>query len=97
MLEFFRVDPKTRAAFVAWRARGIVPGDDAGAGSDRTIIFSSHLLGDIERMADHIAVLDYCVLARESPDRAGRRDRDARRKRLARARDLPGLPKTAAD
>lgn len=29
---------------------------------DRTIIFSSHLLADIERMADHIAVLDYSVL-----------------------------------
>ena len=30
--------------------------------ADRTIIFSSHLLADIERMADHIAVLDYSVL-----------------------------------
>jgi ABC-2 type transport system ATP-binding protein len=30
--------------------------------TDRTIIFSSHLLADIERMADHIAVLDYSVL-----------------------------------
>jgi len=30
--------------------------------SDRTIIFSSHLLADIERMADHIAVLDYSVM-----------------------------------
>src|SRR2546423_10173274 len=30
--------------------------------SDRTILFSSHLLSDIERMADHIAVLDYSVL-----------------------------------
>jgi ABC-2 type transport system ATP-binding protein len=30
--------------------------------SDRTIIFSSHLLADIERMADHIAVLDYSIL-----------------------------------
>ncbi|HEX3356613.1 MAG TPA: ABC transporter ATP-binding protein [Tepidisphaeraceae bacterium] len=30
--------------------------------ADRTIIFSSHLLSDIERMADHIAVLDYSVL-----------------------------------
>jgi ABC-2 type transport system ATP-binding protein len=29
---------------------------------DRTIIFSSHLLSDIERMADHIAVLDYSIL-----------------------------------
>ena len=32
--------------------------------ADRTIIFSSHLLADIERMADHIAVLDYSVLRR---------------------------------
>jgi ABC-2 type transport system ATP-binding protein len=30
--------------------------------ADRTILFSSHLLSDIERMADHIAVLDYSVL-----------------------------------
>src|SRR2546421_11528684 len=30
--------------------------------ADRTIIFSSHLLSDIERMADHIAVLDYSIL-----------------------------------
>jgi ABC-2 type transport system ATP-binding protein len=30
--------------------------------SDRTILFSSHLLSDIERMADHIAVLDYSVM-----------------------------------
>lgn len=30
--------------------------------TDRTILFSSHLLADIERMADHIAVLDYSVL-----------------------------------
>jgi len=30
--------------------------------SERTIIFSSHLLADIERMADHIAVLDYSIL-----------------------------------
>jgi len=30
--------------------------------SDRTILFSSHILADIERMADHIAVLDYSIL-----------------------------------
>jgi ABC-2 type transport system ATP-binding protein len=30
--------------------------------TDRTILFSSHLLSDIERMADHIAVLDYSVM-----------------------------------
>jgi len=33
--------------------------------ADRTIIFSSHLLADIERIADHIAVLDYSVLRAE--------------------------------
>src|SRR4029077_12106821 len=33
--------------------------------ADRTIIFSSHLLADIERMADTIAVLDYSVLRAE--------------------------------
>ena len=31
-------------------------------GSDRTILFSSHLLGDVERVADWIAVLDRGVL-----------------------------------
>lgn len=30
--------------------------------SDRTIFFSSHDLSDVERVADHIAVLDYSVL-----------------------------------
>jgi len=30
--------------------------------SDRTILFSSHILADIERMADHIAVVDYSVM-----------------------------------
>jgi ABC-2 type transport system ATP-binding protein len=30
--------------------------------SDRTIFFSSHNLGDVERVADYIAVLDYSVL-----------------------------------
>jgi ABC-2 type transport system ATP-binding protein len=29
---------------------------------DRTILFSSHLLDDVERVADHVAVLDYSVL-----------------------------------
>ncbi len=31
-------------------------------GKDRTILFSSHLLGDVERVADWIAVLDHGVL-----------------------------------
>ena len=30
--------------------------------SDRTIFFSSHFLGDVERVADYLAVLDYSVL-----------------------------------
>jgi len=30
--------------------------------ADRTIFFSSHHLGDVERVADHVAVLDYSVL-----------------------------------
>ena len=29
---------------------------------ERTIFFSSHLLDDVERVADHVAVLDYSVL-----------------------------------
>jgi ABC-2 type transport system ATP-binding protein len=31
-------------------------------GADRTIFFSSHLLDDVERVADHIAILDRSVL-----------------------------------
>ena len=49
----------------AWtRSRGGPAGIDGlcDRKADRTIIFSSHLLADIERMADHIAVLDYSVL-----------------------------------
>lgn len=94
VLEFFRVDPKTRARNMSRGERAglclavtLAPEpdllilDDPAIGldpvarrslleamvlatrkSDRTIIFSSHLLADIERMADHIAVLDYSVL-----------------------------------
>jgi ABC-2 type transport system ATP-binding protein len=94
VLEFFRVDPKTRAKNLSRGERAglclamaLAPEpdllilDDPAIGldpvarrsllesmvyatrkADRTIIFSSHLLADIERMADHIAVLDYSVL-----------------------------------
>lgn len=31
-------------------------------GADRTILFSSHLLDDVERVADHIAIMDRSVL-----------------------------------
>ena len=94
VLEFFRVDPKTRARNMSRGERAglclamtLAPEpdllilDDPAIGldpvarrsllesmvfatrqADRTIIFSSHLLSDIERMADHIAVLDYSVL-----------------------------------
>jgi ABC-2 type transport system ATP-binding protein len=94
VLEFFRVDPNTRARNMSRGERAglclamaLAPEpellilDDPAIGldpvarrsllesmvyatrkSDRTILFSSHLLSDIERMADHIAVLDYSVL-----------------------------------
>lgn len=94
VLEFFRVDPTTRARNLSRGERAglclamaLAPEpdllilDDPAIGldpvarrsllesivhatrkADRTIIFSSHLLADIERMADHIAVLDYSVL-----------------------------------
>lgn len=94
VLEFFRVDPNTRARNMSRGERAglclamtLAPEpdllilDDPAIGldpvarrsllesmvhatrkADRTIIFSSHLLADIERMADHIAVLDYSVL-----------------------------------
>lgn len=97
VLEFFRVDPKTRArnmsrgeraglclAMVLAPEPDLLILDDPAIGldpvarrsllesmvyatrkADRTIIFSSHLLADIERMADHIAVLDYSVLRAE--------------------------------
>ena len=94
VLEFFRVDPKTRAKNLSRGERAglclamaLAPEpdllilDDPAIGldpvarrsllesmvyatrqADRTILFSSHLLADIERMADHIAILDYSVL-----------------------------------
>jgi ABC-2 type transport system ATP-binding protein len=94
VLEFFRVDPKTRARNLSRGERAglclamalapepdLLVLDDPAIGldpvarrsllesmvyatrkADRTIIFSSHLLADIERMADHIAVLDYSIL-----------------------------------
>jgi ABC-2 type transport system ATP-binding protein len=97
VLEFFRVDPKTRAknlsrgeraglclAMVLAPEPDLLILDDPAIGldpvarrsllesmvfatrqADRTIIFSSHLLADIERMADHIAVLDYSILRAE--------------------------------
>jgi ABC-2 type transport system ATP-binding protein len=97
VLEFFRVDPVTRARNLSRGERAglclamllaaepdLLILDDPAIGldpvarrsllesmvlatrkADRTIIFSSHLLADIERMADHIAVLDYSVLRAE--------------------------------
>ena len=35
--------------------------------SDRTILFSSHLLAEVERVADYVAVLDYGVLRASCP------------------------------
>jgi ABC-2 type transport system ATP-binding protein len=35
--------------------------------ADRTVFFSSHLLADVERVADHIAVLDHSVLRAACP------------------------------
>jgi ABC-2 type transport system ATP-binding protein len=35
--------------------------------ADRTVFFSSHLLADVERVADHIAVLDHSVLRASCP------------------------------
>ncbi|HLJ12339.1 MAG TPA: AAA family ATPase, partial [Planctomycetaceae bacterium] len=47
------------------------------ADKDRTILFSSHLIDDVERVADHLAILDRSVLRVHSPvddfrDRIGR-------------------------
>ncbi len=49
------LDPVARRALV--EAMLLVTSD-----SDRTILFSSHLLDDVERVADHIAILDQSVL-----------------------------------
>jgi ABC-2 type transport system ATP-binding protein len=61
---------------------------------ERTIFFSSHLLDDVERVADHVAVLDYSVLrACCSVDTF--RDRVRRlsvRYPAAPPRDLPAIP-----
>ena len=35
--------------------------------ADRTILFSSHLLSDVERVADYIAILDHSVLRAQCP------------------------------
>jgi ABC-2 type transport system ATP-binding protein len=35
--------------------------------SDRTILFSSHILADVERVADHIAILDRSILRAQAP------------------------------
>jgi ABC-2 type transport system ATP-binding protein len=37
------------------------------ADKDRTILFSSHLLDDVERVADHVAILDRSVLRVHCP------------------------------
>jgi ABC-2 type transport system ATP-binding protein len=61
---------------------------------ERTIFFSSHLLDDVERVADHVAVLDYSVLrACCSVDTF----RDRVRRLIVRfpaqpPRDLPAIP-----
>jgi ABC-2 type transport system ATP-binding protein len=49
------LDPVARRALV--EAMLMVTSD-----SDRTILFSSHLLDDVERVADHIAIIDQSVL-----------------------------------
>jgi ABC-2 type transport system ATP-binding protein len=63
-------------------------------GRERTIFFSSHLLDDVERVADQVAVLDYSVL-RASCTVETFRDRVRRlsvRFRGAPPRDLPAIP-----
>jgi ABC-2 type transport system ATP-binding protein len=63
-------------------------------GQERTIFFSSHLLDDVERVADHVAVLDYSVL-RACCGVETFRDRVRRlvaRFPAAPPRDLPAIP-----
>lgn len=54
------LDPVARRALV--EAMLMVTSD-----SDRTILFSSHLLDDVERVADHIAIIDQSVLRVQCP------------------------------
>jgi ABC-2 type transport system ATP-binding protein len=61
---------------------------------ERTIFFSSHLLDDVERVADHVAVLDYSVL-RACCSVETFRDRVRQfvvRFRTEPPRDLPAIP-----
>jgi ABC-2 type transport system ATP-binding protein len=61
---------------------------------DRTIFFSTHLLDDVERVADHVAVLDYSVL-RACCSTDTFRDRVRRlsvRFRTGLPRELPAIP-----
>jgi ABC-2 type transport system ATP-binding protein len=61
---------------------------------ERTIFFSSHLLDDVERVADHVAVLDYSVL-RACCSVETFRDRVRRlnvRFRTEPPRELPAIP-----
>ncbi len=58
--------------------------------ADRTILFSSHLLSDVERVADHIAVLDHGVLRASSSLDTFRRQ--VRRYALHFAGPAPPLP-----
>ncbi|MCL2641728.1 MAG: hypothetical protein FWD53_12840, partial [Phycisphaerales bacterium] len=37
-------------------------GEEGGTGGGKTILFSSHLLGEVERISDHLAILDHSVL-----------------------------------
>ena len=59
--------------------------------SDRTIFFSTHQLPDVERVADHIAVLDRSVLRACCPLEAFRNS--VRQVRLRFAGTPPALPK----
>jgi ABC-2 type transport system ATP-binding protein len=58
--------------------------------SDRTIFFSSHHLGDVERVADYLAVLDYSVLRACCPLESFRNN--VREVRLGFAGAPPPLP-----
>ena len=58
--------------------------------TDRTIFFSSHLLADVERVADHVAVLDHSVLRASCPLDAFRTSIHQVRLRISGA--LPPLP-----
>ena len=72
----------------------------ASSGRDVTVFYSTHILDDVERVSDHVAILDGGRLVRVGPDRRAARElharpaagRHRRRRRRHRRRHGAGCP-----